>query len=840
MKSWIKILIAALIALVAVGIGVYLIFFITKENDPEMLENVTIEKSASVSQSQPVAASETLTYTIKVTNNGDKKCKVGVSDILAAGVTLISTEGKTKGNNLTFSLSVRPGKTESVSYTVKINADLEAGASIYSPAAKAGEKQSNALEHFVGRALNASEKSRMKDAILALAFSENIAPIKLCKDIYLVAFSESPDLAETPEAVLDALFGVSANANAAAMQAMVAPHLFGGSAISSELDSLFKGKQSLVALSDLTIGDLLFVELQSETKLYIFDGNDLISLMNGYAEADAASVLSSLENASRYAVLRPSLSLKTLAYTLPEEALDLSAAQTALIETAKAYLQRGYRVQYDDSRMNSNGEYRWQIGQYAPEDYTSEKWGYLNCAAFTYECYRNALGMDLGSRYTTNALCRYYLNGGKTGVSEYPYYYHNSLNVSEEDRAAIEEAFVSNLVPGDLVVILRKGGYGHVMLYIGNGLLIHSSGASFSYSTDSETYEPTIRYMNVMGYLFNPDSANYLFREVENADGSKRCYIEDLAIVRPLDEFSGEIPENTQNRVANLSGIRAEKLSSAPEGMTVNIGAPITFTFRIKNNGLSAKTLEIKDSIPENATLLSAGDFAFADNALTASVTVAPGATATFSYTVTASGAIGSKIQGMNATVGGVLHTCPAISIEKTLTEAEQAAIIAAVAQFKESNPDGLTNFALVNAIYKAAGLEAPFAEGADVRASLFRNVTVNGATCWQLSSDSEYYAMVAPTLYGGYRYHTSQDYTASSKENTDRSRLPREQALVVGDVLVVRFSSSNAMYMYVGGDQFVSLGSASMPDDSYSVTVRLMRMMSVGNYYTILRPSMG
>ena len=240
MKSWIKILIAALIALVAVGIGVYLIFFITKENDPEMLENVTIEKSASVSQSQSVAASETLTYTIKVTNNGDKKCKVGVSDILAAGVTLISTEGKTKGNNLTFSLSVRPGKTESVSYTVKINADLEAGASIYSPAAKAGEKQSNALEHFVGRALNASEKSRMKDAILALAFSENIAPIKLCKDIYLVAFSESPDLAETPEAVLDALFGVSANANAAAMQAMVAPHLFGGSAISSELDSLFK------------------------------------------------------------------------------------------------------------------------------------------------------------------------------------------------------------------------------------------------------------------------------------------------------------------------------------------------------------------------------------------------------------------------------------------------------------------------------------------------------------------------------------------------------------------------------------------------------------------------
>ena len=99
---------------------------------------------------------------------------------------------------------------------------------------------------------------------------------------------------------------------------------------------------------------------------------------------------------------------------------------------------------------------------------------------------------------------------------------------------------------------------------------------------------------------------------------------------------------------------------------------------------------------------------------------------------------------------------------------------------------------------------------------------------------------MVAPTLYGGRKYYTPQKYTSTSKVNTDRSRLPREQALVVGDVLVVRFSSSNGMYLYVGGDHFVSLGSASMASDSYSVTVRLMRMMSVGNYYAVLRPSMG
>ena len=839
MKLWVRILIAAA-AVVLIGLIVFLIFFLPKENDPKMLENVSMEKTASPSEAINVMPGESIEYAITVSNQNEERCKILISDILPANTVYLGGDADLDGMQLSLSVSLKKGETKTLRYTVRVSDSLESGVSVYSPAASAGEKKSNALEHFVGRTLNASEQNRMRDAILALAFSEDIAPLKLCKDMYIVAFSESPTLAATPEAVLDALFGSGNIENADAMRALVAPHLFGGSAVSSDFDFLFNGNQSFASASDLLIGDLLFAEVENETKLYIFDGNDLISLMNGCTKAETSAVLSSLENASRYAVLRPSVSLATLGYTLPEEALDLTAAQTALIETAKAYLQRGYRVQYDDSRMNSGGEYRWQIGQYAPEDYTSDKWGYLNCAAFTYECYRNALGMDLGSRYTTNALCKYYLNGGKAGASEYPYYYHNNLNVPEADRAEIENAFMNELEIGDLVVILREGGYGHVMLYIGNGLLIHSSGASFNYSKDTETYEPTIRYMNVAGYLFNPESANYLFREVEDTKkGGMRCYIEDLAIVRPLDGFDGKIPENTQNRVENLSCILAEKLSSAPEGMTVNPGAPIAFTFRIKNNGLVAKTLEVKDYIPENATLLSAGDFAYKDGVLTASITVAPGATAEVSYTVSASGALGSKIYNKNATVGGVLHTCPAIYIEKTLTAAEQEAIIAAVAQFKASNPDNLTNFALVNAIYAAAGLEAPFAEGADVRDSLFKNINANGNSVWQLSADSEYYDMVAPTFYGGYRYHTPQAYTTYSKVSTDRSRLPREQALVVGDILVVKFSSSDAMYMYVGGDHFVSLGSASMTDDTYSVTVRLMRMMSVGNYYAILRPSM-
>lgn len=840
MKTWLRIVIA-FVLLLAIGLCVYFIFFYSKENSPEMIKNVNIEKTASLPVSQNVSPGGEMEYAITVSNGNDKKCRLRIEDALPANTTYLRGDAEVSEASLSFSLTLKAGETKTLRYAVRISDTSELGTPILASAASVGDKKSNILQHFVGRIFDASEKDRMRDGILALSYSENIDPIKLLSDMYRVAFSEAPVLPETPSSALDLLFKPGSSAEALALRAMVAPTLYGGSAVDGMMDSCFLGGRALIKKADLLIGDILYEKRENQTNIYIFDENDLISVMNGCEKADTDAILASLKNAECYAVLRPSLTLATLRFAGPKDVQELTDAQIALIETAKAYLQRGYRAQYDDSNMSSNSEYRWQLGQYAPEDYTSHKWGYLNCAAFTYECYRNALGMDLGNRYTTKNLVAYYTNGGKAGVPEYPYTYSNRLNVPEEERLSEQEKFMNALEPGDLVVIIRKGGYGHVMMYIGDGVLVHSSGASFNYSADSETYEPTIRYMNVLGYLFNPDSTNYLFREVEDADtGLMRNYIYSLGIVRPLDRFNGEIPENTQNRVQNLDGILAEKLSSHPEGKTVNIGESVTFTFRVKNNGLAGKTLEIKDYIPENATLLSAGDFAFADGVLSATVTVEAGATVEVSYTVTASGALGSVIHGTNATVGGVLHTCRPIYIENTLTEAQQAAILAAVEQFKASNPDGLTNFDLVNAIYSAAGLTAPFAEGEDVRASLFKNVTVSGSELWQLATDSEYYDMVAPTLYGGRRYYTPQRYTSTSKVNTDRSRLPREQALVVGDVLVVRFSSSNGMYLYVGGDHFVSLGSASMASDSYSVTVRLMRMMSVGNYYAVLRPSMG
>ncbi len=843
MKTWMKIIIAVAVVLL-IGAAVCLILLLPKENAAKMIDKMDIEKYASPSLT--VSEGGEITYTVKITSRAGKRAKFLIEDALPENTTLVGGDFSAKGNALSARVTVKAKETKTVSYTVRLGETYTNGMYVNAPAAAIGAYRTNACRNLVARTLNASESSRMRDAIIALMYSADVAPIKLVRDMYLVAFSEAPNFAESlsPEQILGKIFSeAAADADTEILnaRALVVPTLFGGTAVSDVVKEKLVGTSAFPKMTDLLIGDIVLIESKNKTNVCIFDGIDLVSVVNGCSFVDGASVLSEAKSAVRYAVLRPSLSLATLSYAMPEQPLQLTDAQKALIATAKAYLQRGYRAQYDDTRMPNSlagdfrGEYRWQIGLYNPEDYTSQKWGYLNCAAFTYECYRNALGLDLGGRYTTESLASYYVNGGTVGAPEYPYFFRPKSDMTDTEKAEEKALFLATLEVGDLVVVRRNNGNGHVMLYVGNGVLIHSSGASFNYGQDKETYEPTIRYMNVLGYLFDPEAANYVFCD--------NGYITSLSIVRPLDKFARDgmqIPENALNRMQNLDGIYSEKISSHPEGKTVNVGEKITFTFRIKNLGTSAKTLVVEEYLPLGATLDSKGNFVEAGGKLTASVTVAPGETKEISYSVTASGRKGSTVVCPKSTVGGVLHTCPAITIAETLTAEKQQAILSAVEKYKNSNPSRLVGFDLANAIYTEAGLAAPFSQ-TNVHTSLFDKITYDLIrTRYELNTESEYYSMIVPTMYGGLRLYTPQRYTNATKVNTDRSRLPREQALTIGDLIVAKFSTTEDIYMYTGSNRLINLSAPSLPDDIYSTNVRLMRMMSAGNYYVILRPSMG
>ena len=817
----------------------------------DVMGGITVSKSSSLRPAITVNPGDEITYTFSITNNNSYAITVPVTDKIPANTTLKRGAVKLSGFDVSFEVELSAGETKSVAYTVSVDSDKRLrGAVITPPTALVGGNEAGADANYVGLTLNAIDAVYMAKGIDAISYSEHIDSITLIKMMYTVAFSKSFTATETPANIISAIYEKSSTDVGVRYRNMLVPTLWGGSSVGANLLSDFHAESAHVSSADLISGDILVVKDSAGSRIYIYDGEKLASMTNGYAECDTEAVIDAANAANYYATLRPSLVMTTRVPMTedPLEAEDLNEYQNAIVKTAKAYVQRGYRLQYDDGTLADNSEYRWQIGKYQPEDYTEQKWGYINCAAFTYDVYRTALGYDLGSRYTTASLMRYFTNGGAEN-DNYPFYYEWNAETSADPakQAAVEKKFFDTLQVGDLVVVTRgtkTGGYGHVMLYVGDGMLVHSSGSTRS--GDTEYYEASIRYMNAWSYLFDPTASNYLFIDTP---GEKTVY--QTCIVRPLAEFSGSIPENTLNRVANLEDIMSEKLSSHAEGMTVNKGEYITYTFKLKNLGKTDKTLEVRDVVPENSVLVSADGAALNGNALVWSVNVPAGKTALVSYVVEATGEYGSYIESTNATVGGVSHGCPKVYIEKTLTASEQQALLDAIDYYRSNNTDSLTGTALLNAIYVKAGLEAPFVDGdgnevalSDVRNSIMIKSTVK-TSMWTLNTESPFYDMAIPTLYGGAKYYTKNYYSATNKTSSDRSRLPREQAVCVGDIIVARFSDKNdgtasyATYIYVGDDHFVNVNASLSVDSNYESYHRLQRMLSVGNYYVILRPSM-
>ena len=623
--------------------------------------------------------------------------------------------------------------------------------------------------------------------IHAMADSD-FSDLDMLKWIYTVAFSDTKIITEsfldTPEQTLDAIFN-----NDSAYPA---------------LSKMVVSKETASKAFDaatLSVGDVVL----TEHNFYIQGSLGLYALENG------AHLIDTLPKPDRFAVLRPWAAMVNFTpaepQTTPEE---LTPEQEAVVETAKAYLLRGDRAQYSDTRFVINGrnydaEFRWQTIGRQPEEYTSDNWGFVNCAAFTYDLYRTALDYSLPLETNT---CRKQIDYGNR------VYYYTRMSYdthTPEEKAEIEKEFTETLQPGDIIVIYRHSKTGHSMLYVGNGLIIHSTGSTYLYDTGTERYEPTVRYHRVHDYFFTEGTTGYVFDPVS-----------ELAIIRPLDRFSGEIPGNTQKRVTELQGIRAEKLCSHQASHTVNPGEEITYGYHLYNANDHAVTLEIVDLIPQYVALGEDG------TEFRKTIELPAGGRASISYTVTVDpdAPEGAWISGSGGTINGVCHDCNSVQIRKTLTGEQQAALVSAA-----NTGSSLSGFARLNEIYQQAIGRSAY-ETDDLEAFLakiFRPSVLgeyNGFPLYDISDLS----LVAPTLYGGYRLYT---YRLSP---TDRTRLPKPKDLMIGDVLVVQ-GESMEIYLFTGDDTLLRLTNGTEPD-SVSAALRLEGLLGADCFFTVLRPS--
>lgn len=829
-----------------------------------------------------------ITYTISITNNNSSAVSVTVTDSLPAGTSLVRGCGTVSGNNLTWKVnSIAAGKTHNIIYTVKpeytvaqvheSGSDIiikNTGAKVMDKAIAAPAKDIWVLETF-----NDTDIRRIEMAIDSLVTANlNVSnpstgalnQINQASMMYTVGFSLGLYMPTDLDDILTRIYekGGENNeiTNGTNLLERVVPTLYGGTAVPASKDSQFRGARATsVSAKDLISGDLVIVNKSGATKLYIYDGTYLVELGEKAVTTNInpTTVLSDLPKSDKYVVMRPSINLNTIFSLENDEYFNdydkgtYTKAEYAIIKNAESFLLRGDRLQYSDtSQIQAKARY------YHPEDYTVDQYGYTNCANFTHNVHWTTSGKLIKAPTTSSSnatltTTKTILDSAKLGwdaatgkgsnASTVLYYeldptkdasgvWHSNLNESE--RKALQQKITALLRPGDLVCYqYATGSSGHVLLYVGDGLLIHSGGSNYSDTGKTDTHEASVRYA----------SAASLFDETNT--GSRYLFIKRrFAIIRPSELNGGAISKATITRVNNMQGIIAEKVSSTALGKTVNSGDEITYTFHVFNTNKAAKTVAIKDVLSPYVSFVSATNSGSVSGSnISWNIDVPAETRISVSYTVKVKDGVAtySAIDGSKATINGLAYKCIDSFVANTLTTTQQQTLINAAKEVKASGVSGKTGIEILNAIYnKAFGITNIFGEGVTSYEELLNGDKgiFNDENKIADSRDAKAVDMVAPGMYGGRSVKDNSNYTryTDAADQPLRNRYFWEKDLVVGDICLMQYNNDkDQLYIYIGNDTFLSVGEGFEVFTEQSVSERFQLMPSKKwNYYAILRPS--
>ena len=280
----------------------------------------------------------------------------------------------------------------------------------------------------------------------------------------------------------------------------------------------------------------------------------------------------------------------------------------AYLELAYSYYYQGTQLQYDQGSA-----YQRKIRTMTPEDATNLYHKYLDCSTYVSNAFYNAFDdivveeSDIHS-ITTKVLINH-ARDNYNSSNEVIIYKDNLSSMSDEEKEIALQEFKDTIQPGDLYVYRhKKDGAGHVMLYVGDGYFLHSTGSSYNYSSlvDKEEGwtsvegevkpEGTVRYQSAKSTVYKKSSSRYLF--YSSASDSNDRY----ALLRPLNRSSLKLTNTTVARCM-MSGIDIEK--SADKTTSVTLGDNITYTITIKNNSNEKiNNVSINDTIPTNTSFV--------------------------------------------------------------------------------------------------------------------------------------------------------------------------------------------------------------------------------------------
>ena len=532
--------------------------------------------------------------------------------------------------------------------------------------------------------------------------------------------------------------------------------------------------------------------------------------------------------------------------------LNATAAQQrlALQEVAEAYYRKGTNVQYCSHRK--------QFSKGTPEDATDDKTVYMVCSSFTYNVYKNALGIEIP--YSTGGLIDF---AQRFKDEEYVVeYFESNDELYEDTKYDTWEKFESNIAKrlrvGDLIVVIMKNGTtGHVMMvdkliYENNTVvdawLIHSSGSegfedeAFDENSDSDNLESGTNSDtgDTEGSIKKEKfSTKWSERHIASSGKGYTWYSNkmEMGIIRPIakettykepyvqldssgnrtiayrDTAYGSLTASASTR-NNYSRLDIDKTSNKHYNI-VSLGDSITYTIKIKNTSENTYTgsLLVKENISDLVEVTDAGGGSLSNGVLTWTVSpLTSGETNTITYTVKVKNDSSNmkKTITSTGTVGNIKSATITNNIGKALTTSQRTKLKdAATSLINSSNKTGVD---FVNQVYEQALGTNPNITlgGLKIKDEIIANNTIVTTT----DTGKKISSMVLNKQYGTYKYTTTinsrvSNYLNGTTDNfTDawdarlKAKSVRRNDFVVGDVILVEEGSTEKAYIVTAIDE--------------------------------------
>ena len=512
-----------------------------------------------------------------------------------------------------------------------------------------------------------------------------------------------------------------------------------------------------------------------------------------------------------------------------------------VIELAKAFDRQGAQIPYDQL-----------IGRRSlfatPEDATAQKTLFLDCSSYLNSIYRVAFGVNLLPYEVDEVSCstlHYDTYAKENGENiDVLGYWENTEWSTAEDRTRIAEWINANLRIGDVIVYrhgVSAGTKGHCYIYIGNGKFMHCAGAG-SYTANSKnpsqsydnkyseiTSNGTIAEIKYSTIFTTETSSRYIFKATE----SDTVY--SLGMLRPLAR--GVIPTEQTLARMKIAGLDMEKTASVWENNALLPGSLLTYTVTLKNyNNYALTNIEITDLLPKGVAFVSGDDGVSCEDGIVSwTGDVGADSTVNVSFTVRVSAEnAGDLIVSDGTYVSGVVLG----TITHTVCEMsdEQLAILREFAiRYASENQVFSDTVAMIKAVYSSLGID--LFTYTDAQSILDQIIDLEHYG----KADTELSSMVAPNLYGGMSIKYGWTWYAEQK---DRIRLPMEQNLAIGDIIVADWQKGSDVYLYVGNHTLLTVADGkctalTIGEDIFTPGVNILISLLGYDRFAVLRPSM-